>query len=169
MAQAEAIARSSGGGPRNGSVAGAAGGRVRLAAFLPVELCAALRAADADWRPDPDGRALELAEPPPELARAVGAALAEAGLEPPSDLRLMRHRPGGHGLPPGVGLVIDLNLGWRSADGGLLLFEEADGRTVGWRPEAGAATLFEPARPPVLSLVAPGAPEPRLALVGGFG
>lgn len=141
-------------------------GRVRVPSLLSDELCAALRAADVAWRPDPDGRALELAEPPAHLAEAVREALAEAGLEPPASLRLMRHRPGGHGLPRDVGLVIDLNFGWRSADGGLLLFEEGDGRTFGWRPEAGSVTLFDADHPPVLSLVAPAAPEPRLALVG---
>lgn len=143
------------------------GGRVRLKGLLDADLCEALRAAPAEWRGESGpGRRYEVAPLAAELAARVRAAFAEAGLAAPAELRLMRHATGDHGLPPGAVLVLDLEPAWRSADGGLLLFPEGDDRAVGWRPEAGAVTLFDADAPPVLSLVAPCAPNPRRALVG---
>lgn len=169
MAQAGAVATSSASDGRGQGGGLAAGGRVRLREFLTPELCAALREAAAGWRAEAgEGFACGRAELPAALGLAVRAALAEAGLEPPADLTLVRHGAGERGLPPGVALVIDLNPAWRSEDGGLLLFDEGGDRTVGWRPEAGALTLFDAGRPPVLSLVAPSAPGPRLAVMGGY-
>jgi hypothetical protein len=82
---------------------------------------------------------------------------------------VVRHGAGGRGLPPldgtGWGFTLDLNRGWRSSWGGLLLFVEADGTAKGWRPEAGALTLYDLARPPLLTAVVPGAPA-RLSVVG---
>lgn len=82
---------------------------------------------------------------------------------------LIRHGPGDHGLPAvegPIGFVLDLSDGWRSWSGGLLLFTDGDS-VRGWRPERGAVTLFDTARPPLLTLLGPGAGE-RLAVVGSW-
>ncbi|ATQ41634.1 hypothetical protein [Caulobacter mirabilis] len=91
------------------------------------------------------------------LAAALGVASA----------RLVRHRAGDFGLPPteaGTTFLLDLNDDWPSPRGGLLLFQDGD-QVAGFRPQAGAVTLFDGARTPLLTLVAPGAPD-RYAIIG---
>lgn len=135
-------------------------GWARAVGAIPATVLDGLvaEAAGAVWTATAgDGFSLETA--------AAGPSGADLGLQ---DIRLIRHRPGDYGLPPlgaGVGVVIDLNTDWPSRHGGLLLVAEGDGLR-GWRPEPGAVTLFDAARPPTLTLVAPAAAGPRLALIG---
>ncbi len=105
-----------------------------------------------------DGRGLDAGdEGDGALAAALGVASA----------RFVRHRAGDFGLPPteaGTSFLLDLNADWPSRRGGLLLFQDGD-RVAGFRPQAGAVTLFDGARAPLLTLVAPGAPD-RYAIIG---
>lgn len=101
----------------------------------------------------------------------VLAALADLNLGGPVEVRRLSHPAGEGGLPPlpgRYGFVLDLSFGWRSQDGGLLLFQDDAARVRGWRPEAGALTLFDNEQAPVLSVIAPTARAPRLCLIGGF-
>lgn len=64
------------------------------------------------------------------------------------------------------GFVLDLvPAGWRSAWGGLLLFQQDDGRLHGYRPQPGALTLFLARSQPLISFVVAGAPA-RTAVLG---
>ena len=140
-------------------------GWARATEVATARACASLlrKASRAAWsRLDGEGFSLEIA---PLDDAALAAALGA------SDLRLVRHGVGDHGLPPVVegriGFVLDLNAGWPSQHGGLLIFADGD-RVRGWRPEPGALTLFDTARPPILSGVSPGARAPRLAVMGSL-
>lgn len=64
------------------------------------------------------------------------------------------------------GFLLDLDPPeWRSAWGGLLLFQDSEGRLHGYRPVPGALTLFRAEARPLVSLVMPGAPD-RVSLLG---
>lgn len=66
----------------------------------------------------------------------------------------------------GGGFLLDLDPPeWRSEWGGLLLFQDVDGRVQGYRPVPGALTLFSARARPLISLVTLRAP-PRVALHG---
>lgn len=138
-------------------------GRARLQAVLTAVQCEDMRSrlADAEWR----------------RVTTENARLAVAEIDRPDPLMVFGvleslsaicHGSGDHGLPPSTGgsaFILDLNADWGSQHGGLLLFAD-NGRLEGWRPEPGAVTLFDAARPPLLTAVTPGAPSPRLALLG---
>jgi hypothetical protein len=138
-------------------------GWARTVDAVPAEVCDDLLAAAAmaDWSSlAGDGYALDIASlGAPALMTALGA----------SDLRLIRHDHGQLGLPPAdrgrIGFILDLNTGWPSEHGGLLMFQDGD-RLRGWRPERGALTLFDLSRPLILSVVTPAARAPRLAVLG---
>lgn len=138
-------------------------GRARLHGVLSIAQCEDLcsRLADADW--------LRVATEEGRLATAeIDRPSALEVLGELGSLMAICHGSGDHGLPPLMGataFVLDLNADWGSQQGGLLLFGD-NGRVEGWRPEPGALTLFDPARPPLLTAVTPGAPGPRLCLVG---
>ena len=134
---------------------------------MDSRLCAAAAARAAAWTGlEAEGLRCWTAPLDDEaLVAAVTAALAEAGLAPPTDLSLIRHAGEDHGLPkgPGIGFLLDLADG-RSGQGGLVM--TGDDPMRGWRPEAGVLTLFDGARPPLLTTVTPGAATPRLAVFG---
>ena len=135
--------------------------------FLGREAAALLletATATSTWRSSSEG--YETAAPPPAAAEAYAAALRRLGLTVRPEPSLVRHGAGAYGAPPaaGVGCLLDLSGDWRSEDGGLLLIIEPEGSLHGWRPEAGALTLYVAGRAPLLTMVSPGAPEPRYAL-----
>lgn len=99
------------------------------------------------------------------LAGAIIAALADVGLTPPASITLLRWSADDHGLPAGqgIGFLLDLTDG-RLVDGGLLL--SGGEPMTGWRPEAGGMALFDASRPPLLTVMAPHAVTPRVAVLG---
>lgn len=118
--------------------------------------------AVADLLRDPENFDIE------PVARAVAAAFGPVGH---IQHRVSRLGPGeglAAVLPPGAagGFVLDLDPPqWRSEWGGLLLFQEGEGRVRGYRPTPGALTLFQAGLEPLISLVMLRAPA-RVALRG---
>lgn len=153
----------------------AAAGCLRLPGFLSPQAHQTIGGLDTRsgaWRRFADDqRDLDLrplTEKP--LVQALARAFTPLGFEPAAPPVLMRHRAGQFGAPHAPAedacFLIDLNAGWRSEWGGLILFVGDQGRAQGWRPEAGALTLYDGMRPPLLTMVSSSAPEPRLAFFG---
>ncbi len=153
----------------------AASGCVRLPGFLSPQAHQTIGGIDTRsgaWRRFADDhRDLDIR---PLTEKALVAALTRAlrplGFAPAAPPVLMRHRAGQFGAPDApaedAAFLVDLNAGWRSEWGGLVLFVGEHGRAQGWRPEAGALTLYDALRPPLVTMVSSTAPEPRLAFFG---
>ncbi|MDQ0464133.1 hypothetical protein QO010_001904 [Caulobacter ginsengisoli] len=127
---------------------------VRREGFLDARAVAALLKTPGSFDP----------EPVLTLAREAFGPLEGLGVDTltlsPGEGVAELAREGARG-----GFVLDLDPPqWRSAWGGLLLFQTGE-RLQGYRPVPGALTLFAAAARPLISLLTPGAP-PRVSLLG---
>ena len=123
----------------------------------------------AGWRKyTGDGSSFDLQDGSPQASVAMTSVLATVGMHCEGRSVWLRHGSGDYGLRrTAEGLataILDFTADWRSPWGGLLLFSDDANRVEGWRPERGALTLFRDDRAPLLTLVAPGVPWPRVSL-----
>jgi hypothetical protein len=126
-----------------------------------------LNSATLSWKVE---GACGLAAPAGDLLEALDGILKVEGFKRHGRPHLVRHRVGDRGLPPvpnggAFGFILDLSDARRTADGGLLLFDNGSGLIRGWRPEAGFLTFWPSETPPQLTELNAGSPD-RYSLVG---